>query len=158
MLRLFRWRSTLGTNTHSESYQPIQPVTTSVPSQMSSSTTVQPSSTNGSTSSIGTTSVALNLPSRQNMSSNNLLNSNLSGSFKDSDDEASFQDAHNSVYEPINKSKAGCSRDEINTLDSTSRLVQPSSSQGRLGVAAIPNMEFSPSSPGSKRKPNQFIV
>lgn len=162
LLRLFRWRSTINTNTQSSQQQQQQrgwaPEISSNPQPQSAPTTLADSST----SSIGSSSVALNLPSRQ-MSSNNLLNSNLSGSFKESDDEALFHDANATVYGSINKSrKFGNNRGgegAASTSEHTNLLVQPSSSHGRLGVAALPNMEFSPSPPDSKRKPNnEFIV
>lgn len=74
-------------------------------------------------------SVAVAIPN-QTSSSNNILNSNLSGSFRDSDDEQLME---RNIYEP-----------EMAPSSSTT-------TQQRLGVAAIPNTEFCPTTPLSSR-------
>lgn len=86
--------------------------------------------------------------------SNNILNANLSGSFRDGDDD---DDEHllaaTSIYEPTVSSSSALSGGADNA--------QPSSSlQARLGVVAIPNMQFSPSPPpdADVKPPNDFIV
>lgn len=93
-----------------------------------------------------TSTVVVSIPS------NNIRNANLSGSFHDYTTTSTLPEAlddpsnpalrTHSIYEP-----------------------QPSSSQqARLGVVAIPNLEFSPSPPESQRHtvdakpPNDFIV
>lgn len=132
---MFRWRSTIATVT--EGQQPAAPTLTVV----------------ASITSVG-------VPTRST-SSNNVLNSNLSGSFKDSDDEAQA-----SIYEPLRRASGSVrasSESSIHVPDRRIRqqpIASSSSSQGRLGVVALPNMEFSPSPPDSKRNAatNEFIV
>lgn len=101
-------------------------------------------------------SVAVAIPS-QATSSNNILNSNLSGSFRDSDDEPFVE---RNIYEPIPSTA------DANQLDQSTPEMGASSSsntQQRLGVAAIPNTQFCPTTPLSSRsnrrdKDDDFVV
>lgn len=92
-------------------------------------------------------SVAVAIPSQMS-SSNNILNSNLSGSFRDSDDEL----MERNIYEPIpstaEPNQLHQSIADMSPSASTStnpQLVRPS------GVAAIPNTQFCPTTPLSSR-------
>lgn len=90
-------------------------------------------------------SVAVAIPS-QTSSSNNILNSNLSGSFRESDDE---QFIERNIYEPIpstaEPSQLHQSMPEMAASSSTNTQIV------RLGVAAIPNTQFCPTTPLSSR-------
>ncbi|KAG4072153.1 hypothetical protein HA402_015652 [Bradysia odoriphaga] len=96
-------------------------------------------------------SVAVAIPS-QTSSSNNILNSNLSGSFRDSDDEQLME---RNIYEPGQL-----------TAEHNQSIAEPSppstSTQQRLGVAAIPNTDFCPTTPlssrSNRRDNNDFAV
>lgn len=88
---------------------------------------------------VDTVSVAV--PSHTS-SSNNILNSNLSGSFRDSDDE---QYIERNIYEPIQSTA------EPNQLQESIPEMAPSSSTRRIGVVAIPNTQFCPNTPLSSR-------
>lgn len=89
--------------------------------------------------------VAVTVPS-----SNNILNSNLSGSFRDSDEEQLME---RNIYEPIPSAA------EPNQLQESMPEIAPSSSTAistqtrlaRLGVAALPNTQFCPTTPLSSR-------
>lgn len=92
--------------------------------------------------------VAVAIPSHTS-SSNNILNSNLSGSFRDSDDEQLME---RNIYEPISSNM------DTNQLQQSIPEMAPSSSTStqtshiaRLGVAAIPNTQFCPTTPLSSR-------
>lgn len=93
-------------------------------------------------------SVAVAIPG-PNSSSNNLLNSNLSGSFRDSDDEQLME---RNIYEPIPSTAEGNqlhqSMPEMAASSSTNNLQRQTV---RLGVAAIPNTQFCPTTPLSSR-------
>lgn len=133
---MFRWRSTITTVTEGQPSSVARPPSPTVITSVGVSTRLT--------------------------SSNNVLNSNLSGSFKDSDDET--QQA--SIYEPQRRAGGNgraSSESSIHVPDRRIRqqpVASSSSSQGRLGVVALPNMEFSPSPPDSKRNTaaNEFIV
>lgn len=91
-------------------------------------------------------SVAVAIPSQMS-SSNNILNSNLSGSFRDSDDEL----MERNIYEPIpSTAEPNQLHQSIADISSAStstntQIVRPS------GVAAIPNTQFCPTTPLSSR-------
>lgn len=94
-------------------------------------------------------SVAVAIPNPAMSSSNNILNSNLSNSFRDSDDDEQLMERN--IYEPIQSST-----DAIVPSTSTSHAQQEPTQ--RLGVAAIPNTQFCPTTPLSsrtnRRRPN----
>ncbi|XP_037036203.1 E3 ubiquitin-protein ligase RNF13 isoform X2 [Bradysia coprophila] len=99
-------------------------------------------------------SVAVAIPS-QTSSSNNILNSNLSGSFRDSDDEQLME---RNIYEPGQQTA-----EHSQVHQSIAEPSPPSTStQQRLGVAAIPNTEFCPTTPlssrSNRRDNNDFAV
>ncbi|CAD7093516.1 unnamed protein product [Hermetia illucens] len=78
-----------------------------------------------------TVSVSAAINTSQHPSSNNVLNTNLSGSFKDSDDEENV--AQSSIYEPI------ASPTDANAIN---QMFVHTPSEGRLGVVALPNVNF----------------
>ncbi len=101
-------------------------------------------------------SVAVAIPTQATTSSNNILNSNLSGSFRDDSDDELLTSERN-IYEPINVSTTTEQNQSMVPLSSSS---SPSTSctnnttqqsQQRLGVAAIPNTQFCPTTPLSSR-------
>jgi len=100
--------------------------------------------------------VAVTVPSHIS-SSNNILNSNLSGSFRDSDDEPSVE---RNIYEPIpsnteiNQFKESMPETEMEPSSSTS-IQDQTRPIARLGVAAIPNTQFCPTAPLSSRSNRQ---
>lgn len=99
-----------------------------------------------------TDAVAVAIPS-QTSSSNNILNSNLSGSFRDSDDDEQLMERN--IYEPTTTTTTTAEQQQNQPHQS---IAEPSASastsmqrQQRLGVAAIPNTQFCPTTPLSSR-------
>lgn len=95
-------------------------------------------------------SVAVAIPS-QTSSSNNILNANLSGSFRDSDDDEQLMERN--IYEPTTTEQ----QQQQHTNQPHQSIAEPSASSStssslqRLGVAAIPNTQFCPTTPLSSR-------
>lgn len=105
--------------------------------------------------------VSLNIEDRHQGSSNNLMNSNLSGSFRDdntmSDEELLPANVPNPTTRTINSNNR--KMPPLVNIDSNTQSSMPvaaasssrnssepeTSSQGRLGVVAIPNANFNPS-------------
>lgn len=81
-------------------------------------------------------------------SSNNLLNTNLSGSFRDSDDEQLME---RNIYEPTATAAAATESNHQLQQSPSAPAASSSTSMPRLGVAAIPNTQFCPTTPLSSR-------
>ncbi|KAJ6635018.1 E3 ubiquitin-protein ligase RNF13 [Pseudolycoriella hygida] len=90
-------------------------------------------------------SAAVTIPNRIS-SSNNILNSNLSGSFRGSDDECAEQN----IFQPIASTNEAIHSEEVPS-SSSSTMPPPQRQIVRLGVAAIPNTQFCPTTPLSSR-------
>lgn len=94
--------------------------------------------------------VTVAIPSHPVMSSsNNILNSNLSGSFRDGDDDDVEQLMERNIYEPVQATTTPA--EENQQHQSIAEPASSTSTQQRLGVAAIPNTQFCPTTPLSSR-------
>lgn len=88
-------------------------------------------------------------------SSNNILNSNLSGSFHRCDDTT--DDENILVTSRQNKSTPNISNRCESSDNRRNNRPIASSSTGRIGVAAIPNNSFNPSPPISRGRSNMIL-